>query len=82
MERDADGGQVRIEQEQDGVRRELRAQERGAPDARYSQTYYQLGNTYRAAGNLEKARKVFARGLEVFPEDKQLKEQLELLDKK
>ena len=60
----------------------IEQQERGAPEARYAQSYYQLGNTYRSAGNMEKARKVFARGLEIFPEDKQLREQLELLDKK
>jgi tetratricopeptide (TPR) repeat protein len=60
----------------------IEQQERSAPDPKFTQTYYQLGNTYRAAGNLEKARKVFARGLEIFPEDKQLKEQVELLDKK
>lgn len=60
----------------------IEQQERGAPDPGYAQTYYQLGNTYRTAGNLEKARKVFTRGLELFPEDKQLREQLDLLDKK
>jgi len=60
----------------------IEQQERGAPNPRYTQTYYQLGNTYRAAGNLEKARKVFARGLELYPEDKQLKEQIDLLDKR
>lgn len=60
----------------------IEQQERSPSDPRYAQTYYQLGNTYRAGGNPEKARKVFQRGLELFPEDRQLKEQIELLDKK
>lgn len=60
----------------------IEQQERGMADPKFTQTYYQLGNTYRAAGNLDKARKVFARGLELFPEDRQLKEQIDLLDKK
>jgi tetratricopeptide (TPR) repeat protein len=57
-------------------------QERSPADPKFAQTYYQLGNTWRAAGNLEKARSAFARGLELYPDNKQLREQLETLDKK
>jgi tetratricopeptide (TPR) repeat protein len=60
----------------------IEQQERGPTNPKYTATYFQLGNTYRAAGNLDKARKVFARGLELYPEDKNLKEQIELLDKR
>lgn len=60
----------------------IEQQERSPSDPKFAQTYYQLGNTYRAAGNLDKARAVFTRGLEMFPDNKQLKDQIELLDKK
>ncbi len=57
-------------------------QERSGPDPKFAQTYFHLGNTYRAAGNVEKAREAWRRGLERFPEDKQLKDQLDLVDKR
>jgi tetratricopeptide (TPR) repeat protein len=57
-------------------------QERSPSDPRFAQTYYQLGNTYRTAGNVEKAKEVFRRGLERFPDNRPLKEQLDLLDKR
>jgi TolA-binding protein len=60
----------------------IEQQERSPADPRYATTYYQLGNTWRAAGNTEKARQVFSRGLELFPDNKQLREQIETLDKK
>jgi tetratricopeptide (TPR) repeat protein len=60
----------------------IEQQERTAPDPKFAQTYFQLGTTYRAAGNTEKARAVFARGLELYPENKQIKDQIEMLDKK
>ncbi len=60
----------------------IEQQERSAPDPKYAQTYFQLGTTYRAAGNLEKARSAFARGLELYPDNKQIKDQIEMLDRK
>jgi tetratricopeptide (TPR) repeat protein len=60
----------------------IEQQERSAPDPRYAQTYFQLGTVYRAAGNVEKARAAFARGLELYPADKQLREQVDVIDKK
>lgn len=60
----------------------IEQQERSPSDPKYAETYYQLGNTWRAAGNLEKAKNVFGRGLELFPDNKKLREQLETLEKK
>lgn len=60
----------------------IEQQERSAPDPKFAQTYFQLGTTYRGAGNVEKAREVFRRGLEIFPDNRQLKEQMELLEKR
>jgi tetratricopeptide (TPR) repeat protein len=65
-----------------GFEKLVEQQERSPSEPRFAQTYYLLGNTYRAAGNTEKARDAFRRGLERFPEDKQLREQLELLEKR
>ncbi len=55
---------------------------RGQPEPRYAQTYFQLGTTYREAGNTDKAREVLRRGLEIFPDNKPLREQLEVLEKR
>jgi len=65
-----------------GFEKLIEQQERTTPEPKFAQTYFHLGNTYRAAGNVTKAREAFVRGLEKFPEDKQLKDQLELLEKR
>lgn len=57
-------------------------QERGTPEARHVNAYIQLGNTYRAAGNSEKALEAFRRGLARFPENETLRKQVELLEKR
>ncbi len=60
----------------------VQQQEKKSPEAKFVQTYFQLGNTYRKAGNVDKAREAFQRGLALFPNDENLKQQLELLDKR
>ena len=51
----------------------LRAQqEEGAPRKNHAQTYLLLGNLYANQGKAEKAREVWARGAEVFPEHQEL----------
>jgi tetratricopeptide (TPR) repeat protein len=60
----------------------IEQQSRTAPEPKFAQTYYQLGNTYREAGNVEKAREVFRKGAALFPDDKTLREQVDLLEKK
>ena len=57
-------------------------QERSAPDPGYSETYYHLGNLYRKTGNAAKALEVFKRGLALFPDDKVLREQIEVIEKR
>jgi tetratricopeptide (TPR) repeat protein len=60
----------------------IEQQERSPPQAEFAQTYFQLGTVYRSAGNVDKAREAFRKGLAAFPEHRALKDQLELLDKR
>jgi len=48
----------------------------------FAETYFQLGTLYQKSGNSEKAMEVFRRGLAAHPEDKKLREQIELLEKR
>lgn len=48
-------------------------QERSAPQAGHARTYFFLGNLYEQMGEGEKAAAVWARGLELFPDDAQLR---------
>ncbi len=51
----------------------LRAQqEEGAPRQNHAQTYLLLGNLYANQGKAEKAREVWVRGAEIFPEHREL----------
>ncbi|MHC4930804.1 MAG: tetratricopeptide repeat protein [Planctomycetota bacterium] len=53
-------------------------QERAAPEAHHVHTYFQLGNLYKEMGNQEKARKIWARGLKLFPENGVLRDALDV----
>lgn len=57
-------------------------QERSPPEVGYAETYYHLGNLYRKTGNTAKALEVFKRGLTLFPDDKVLREQIEVIEKR
>ncbi len=57
-------------------------QEGRAPEKGFAQTYAQLGRLYAEAGNVAKARKVLKAGQELFPEDRQIRAQLEVSEKK
>ncbi|MCI0588976.1 MAG: tetratricopeptide repeat protein, partial [Planctomycetes bacterium] len=48
----------------------------------FAETYFQLGTLYRKSGNTDKALDAFKRGLAAFPEDKKIREQIELLEKR
>ena len=60
----------------------MESQEKQTPEPRHAQTYIQLGNTYGAAGNSEKALEVYRRGLALFPGNETLRKQVELLEKR
>ena len=57
-------------------------QERSSPKEEFAETYYHLGNIYRKTGNTAKALEVFKRGLALFPDDKVLREQIEVIEKR
>lgn len=59
-----------------------RLQEGRAPEPGHAQTYAQLGRLYAEAGNVEKAREVLKAGQKLFPEDEQIRTQLEVTEKK
>jgi len=54
-------------------------QETGAPQPEQSGVYSQLGRLYVDAGRSDKARTALENGLERFPDDERIKEQLRLL---
>jgi tetratricopeptide (TPR) repeat protein len=60
----------------------IEKQERSSPEPKFAQTYLQLGNVYRAAGNPEKALEVLRRGLRIFPSDEDLRKQVEIMERK
>lgn len=57
-------------------------QERSSPEPHFAETYYHLGNLYRKTGNTAKAAEIFRKGLSLFPDDKTLKDQIEVLEKR
>ncbi len=57
-------------------------QETIAPEKHFSQTYYRLGALYKEEGNVEKAREIWQKGLELFPNDTPLKDALDVSTRK
>ena len=57
-------------------------QESFAPESHFSQTYYRLGSLYKEEGNVEKAREIWQKGLELFPNDTPLKDALDVSTRK
>lgn len=60
----------------------MERQELRAPQPEFVQTYVRLGTLYKDAGNAEKARAIWKRGVELFPESKSLHEALSVIDSK
>lgn len=60
----------------------LERQERVAPQPYHVNTYFQLGNLYKDAGNVDKAREVWQRGLRQFPDNQAMKEAIEVIEKR
>lgn len=48
----------------------------------HAQTYFRLGDLYKEAGNIEKARAVWERGRGRFPDNRQLREAIETLEQR
>ncbi len=57
-------------------------QESIAPEKHFSQTYYRLGSLYKEEGNVEKAREIWQKGLDLFPNNKDLKDALDVSTRK
>ena len=57
-------------------------QDRRAPEPNHARTYEQLGRLYVQEGNAEAARKVWREGLKRFPDNENLKRQLDVSEKK
>ncbi|MHC4955437.1 MAG: tetratricopeptide repeat protein [Planctomycetota bacterium] len=60
----------------------LERQESQRPQPEFVQSYMRLGTLYKDAGNVDKARATWKRGLAQFPEDPRLKAALELIGEK
>ncbi len=60
----------------------LEIQKRKAPEPHHAATYFRLGTLYKDAGNVEKAQKLWAEGLALFPDNEQLKGTIEVSTKK
>jgi tetratricopeptide (TPR) repeat protein len=60
----------------------LAIQKRKAPEPHYASTYFRLGTLYKDAGNVEKARELWAEGLRLFPDNEELKGTIEASTKK
>jgi len=53
------------------------------PNAReYARCYMRLGTLYKDAGNMEKAKQIWKKGLRLYADDRQLTEALEVAEKK
>ena len=57
-------------------------QESRLPQKEFAQTYMRLGTLYKDAGNADKARTMWKRGIEQFPENKAIRDALELIGEK
>ncbi len=60
----------------------LAIQKRKAPEPHYASTYFRLGTLYKDAGNVEKARELWAEGLRLFPDNEELKGTIEASTKR
>ena len=60
----------------------LTLQESKPRQPHHVQTYFQLGTIYKKEGNAEKAREIWTEGLRLFPENKQMREALGVLEKR
>jgi len=56
-------------------------QEQRAPESHYVGSYYQLGRLYAEAGNQDKAREIWSRGVKLFPDNEQLRASLDVSNK-
>jgi len=62
---------------------ELKAiQSRTAPEPHHASVYFRLGTLYKDAGNVEKARAIWVDGLQLFPDNDELRGTLEASTKK
>jgi tetratricopeptide (TPR) repeat protein len=59
----------------------VKRQEQGAVEPWQAKAYLRLGTLYKEAGNPEKAREIWKRGVERHPEAKEIRDNLELLGK-
>jgi len=60
----------------------MQRQEARAPEPEFVRTYVRLGTLYKDAGNAEKARAIWKRGLGQFPDARQLSDALSVLESK
>jgi len=60
----------------------MERQEARAPQPEFERTYIRLGTLYKDAGNTEKARSIWKRGIQQFPESRQLREALSVIETK
>lgn len=60
----------------------LDLQKRKAPEPHFADTYFRLGTLYKDAGNVEKARELWAEGLRLFPDNEELKGTIEASTKR
>ncbi len=56
-------------------------QEQRRSESRFAQSYFYLGNLYQESGKSVKAAAAWRRGLEFFPDDARLRDQLAMADK-
>jgi len=60
----------------------MEIQEQKPPAPEHVEVHMRLGTLYKDAGNPKKAQEVWRRGLDRFPEDKRLTEDLALVEEK
>ena len=60
----------------------MERQEARAPQPEFERTYIRLGTLYKDAGTTEKARSIWKRGIQQFPESRQLREALAVIESK
>ena len=57
-------------------------QESRSPQKEFAQTYMRLGTLYKDAGNADKARAMWKRGIEQYPDNKAIRDALEIIGEK